>query len=225
MSAPTITTNSHFGNAANELPQCVASESTSVLIKPASTLPELMAIYRFRYKIYHEEMQRRQDYADHFRKTISDPLDACAMNFAAWEKDRIVGVVRANLARDMCLAGYEDLYQMHSFGEAHPAHTAIVTRMMVEPQKRGSRLAVDLAAACYRFGLAHAIKFNFIDCNAHLVRFFKGIGYRDYIGTRMHDEYGEVTPMVFHLDDHQHLQEIRSPLYSVIRGAEVPGTI
>lgn len=134
MAAPTITTNSHFGNAANESAQCATSESASVLIKPASNLPELMAIYRFRYKIYHEEMRRRQDYADHFRKTISDPLDACAMNFAAWEKDQIVGVVRVNLARDMNLAAYEELYQMHSFGDAHPAHTAIVTRMMVEPQ-------------------------------------------------------------------------------------------
>ena len=197
-------------------------DTEALAIKPVSSLAELMEVYRFRYKIYCEEMRRPQSYADHLRKTISDPLDACAMNFAAWESDRIVGVVRVNLARDMKLSDYEELYQMGTFADAHPDRTAIVTRMMIEPQKRGSRLAVELSAACYRFGLAHGIKFNFIDCNAHLVRFFKAIGYRDYIGTRIHHEYGEVTPMVFHLEDHRHLQEIRSPLYSVAKQLAIP---
>ena len=190
----------------------------NIEIRPANGRTDLLDIYRFRYSIYHEEMKRPQRYADHSRRLIIDPLDACATNLLALEDREIVGVVRVNFAKDISLASYESFYAMPQFGAAHPQRTAMVTRLMILPRMRGSRLAIDMSAACYRLGLEHDIDYNFIDCNAHLVRFFKSLGYRDYQGKRVHEEYGEVTPLVFHLHDKDHLEKIKSPLLPVIAG-------
>ena len=44
-------------------------------IRQAETTRELKAVYHFRYKIYIEEMQRKQQYVDHEDRMIIDPLD------------------------------------------------------------------------------------------------------------------------------------------------------
>ncbi len=201
----------------NEQCETPTHEAKNVItIKAAHSLADLMEIYRYRYKIYHEEMKRPQKYADHSRKIICDPLDACATNFVAWQNDQIVGVVRVNLARDSQLGLYEELYGIAAYCDSPQTQAAIVTRLMIDPQKRGSTLAIDLAAACYQLGLLRDVRFNCIDCNSHLVGFFKRLGYREYRENCIHPELGETTPLVFHLDDMQYLEEIKSPLAHVV---------
>lgn len=51
----------------------------------------------------------------------------------------------------------------------------------------------------------------FMDCNDHLVAFFKGIGYRDYMGRTTHKEYGAITPMYLDVRDIAYLRTLKSP--------------
>jgi len=183
-------------------------------IRKADTAEELRAVYRFRYAIYVEEMNRFQKHADPVERTIIDPLDATSDNVAAWDGDQVVACIRLTWsARTRCpyMAYYEDLYQMHRFGDRHPGQTSIVTRLMIAADHRRTNLAFRLFSFCYTIGLDTGTVLNVMDCNAHLVGFFRKIGYRDYVGTVRHDEYGDVTPMYLDLLDIPHLRQLKSP--------------
>ena len=181
------------------------------LIRPARNALELDKISQFRYAVYVEEMGRIQHDADQVFKRISDKLDHGGINIAAFAGEDVVGVVRVNFPATSPIGDYEDLYQLKKLGADHPRKTAIVTRLMIAPHLRRSTLAVRLCAECYLLGLDEGIKWCFIDCNDHLVEFFSGLGFREYIGKVRHEEYGMVTPMRLELNDLSHLNRIKSP--------------
>jgi GNAT superfamily N-acetyltransferase len=188
------------------------SPSAGLVIRPAANPDELEQLYRFRYRIYVEEMARKQKYADHRAKRIEDPLDSFATNLIAWDATgSVVGTVRTNFSRDGDLNGYDALYAMVRCGAAHPSTTSICTRMMVAPSHRGSGLAVKLSVAVYEYGLVRGITHNFIDCNAHLVPFYRGLGSVRHLPEQEHEEYGAITVMRLDLRDYAHLQALHSP--------------
>ena len=194
-------------------------------IRIVSDPGDLEKIYRFRYKIYVEEMHRHQKYADHERKRIHDELDNHAINIAAFDGDEVVGVVRANVARRSSLGAYESFYDLAGVGPDHPDHTGTVTRLMIAPQLRRSTLAVRLCIKCYTLGLENDVRWCFIDCNDHMIHFFQGLGFKPYMGKVMHEEYGHVTPMRLRLNDEKHLEAVRSPFAANLkawRSALVP---
>jgi hypothetical protein len=180
-------------------------------IRIVSDPTDLEKIYRFRYRIYVEEMHRHQKHADHLNKRIQDELDEHAINIAAFDGDAVVGVVRANVARRSGLGPYESFYDLKCVGEDHPDHTGTVTRLMIAPHLRHTTLAVRLCITCYTLGLENDVRWCFIDCNDHMVHFFEGLGFKPYMGKVMHEEYGHVTPMRLRLHDERHLRSIRSP--------------
>lgn len=186
-------------------------------IRVVEDVEGLEKIYRFRYQVYVEEMQRLQKDADHARRRIRDVLDDSAIHIAAFDGDEVVGVLRANESRHTRLGFYESFFQLERLGNDHPQHTSIVTRLMIAPHLRRSTLAVRLCIEAYTLGLEEGIKWCFIDCNDHLVDFFRGLGFRPYIGKVRHEEYGEVTPMRLRLNDLAHLDAVRSPFAACLR--------
>ena len=66
------------------------------IFPPGSNAEE---VYRFRYRIYEEEMNRHDQYADHEKKRITDPLDAHGYNIAACIDNEIVAVNRVQFLR------------------------------------------------------------------------------------------------------------------------------
>jgi len=182
----------------------------------AQTPKELERVFCFRYRIYVEEMRRKQRYADHAHRRIEDPLDADGINFAAFCADEVVGVCRVNLARDSDLGYYSAFYLMDSVGSDHPGATSITTRLMIGPEYRTKGLAVRLALASYKYVVPRGIRWNFIDCNDHLVRFFMGLGYVAHVPKSEHEEYGLVTRMRLEIHGLQHLERLRSPFAAAL---------
>lgn len=162
-------------------------------------------------------MARKQRYADHENKRIEDPLDRTALNFAAWNGEIVVGHLRVNFSRNSPLDYYSDLFGMAFAGDDHPSATSVSTRLMLAPQFRGSSIAVRLCAEAFRVGLEQGIRWNFIDCNEHLIQFFKRLGFREYRPMVQHDEYGEVMPLVLKLHDQAHFDELGSPFAALYR--------
>lgn len=185
-------------------------------IRIADSTEELEAIYRFRYQVYVEEMQRPQKDADHANRRIEDSLDRTGFNLAAWSGSRVVGVARANLARDGDLGDYGEFYDLGSVGTDHPWRTSITTRLMVAPEHRHTMLPMMLVLACYRLGLENSIRWNFIDCNDHLVGFFTRLGFVQHLPKAWHPEYGHVTRMRLDLLDEVHLASVCSPFLGVL---------
>jgi hypothetical protein len=91
---------------------------------------------------------------------------------------------------------------------------------MIHPEwRKTTNLAFQLSVACFELGLKHQIKYAFMDCNDHLVKFFTSLGWREYIGKVEHSEYGLVTPMRFDSLDVEHLRAIKSPFLNVLENS------
>ena len=176
----------------------------------------LEAVYRFRYIIYVEEMNRKQKYADHAAKRICDPLDPGSYVVAAWDSAELVGTLRINFLRETDFGEYFDLYHIGRLPDAVQQHTSITTRLMIHPRFRRGTLGVRLFNALYRFALERGITTDVIDCNAHLIPLFTGLGYRVFRDDLIHPEYGAVTVMKLDLYDYYHFQQINSPILPVL---------
>ncbi len=174
---------------------------------------EQEALYAFRYEVYVEEMRRVQKHADHARRRIADPLDDTAHNFIALSDGKVVGCVRINFAADGGLDYYRDLLNMAVLVGEYPAGVSLCTRLMVASYLRGGTLALRLCRAAYRFAFAQQMRWNFIDCNDHLLSFFERLGYvRKH--QAFHEEYGQVNAMRLDMHDWQHLVACGSPFAS-----------
>jgi predicted GNAT family N-acyltransferase len=179
----------------------------SITIHTANSTHEFRDVCSFRYRIYVEEMGRKQSWADHQSRLIFDDLDQDGENFFARSGDKIVGVVRTNLCHKSDVGEYESLYAIREYsGSRHPLETAVITRLMVVPELRSTTLGLRLAAVCFNWGIRNGITRGFIDCNGHLDKFFSGMGFRKYCEPVNHYDYGEVQPMVIHLDEPSFLQ-------------------
>ena len=190
-------------------------------IRVAQSQEELLGIYRLRYDIYVKEMARMQHYADTARRVIEDPLDSAGINLYAIAGEDVIGTIRNNAAADGSVGPYEDFYDMRAAGADHPARTSITTRLMIAPQYRRGTLAVRLAMASFRMGVGRDVRWNYIDCNCHLVEFFRGLGWVEHLPVAEHPEYGLVHRMRLDLTDRQHLVTVGSPFARLLepRGA------
>lgn len=189
-------------------------------IRVVTSLEDLFEIYRFRYQIYVEEMNRIQHDADHCQKCIKDFLDdGKAVNIAAFKGKDIVGVLRLNFSCVSNLGYYSTFYSMESVcgKDMHPEFTCIVTRLMIKPGLRSGLLAVKLCQASYELTLQQQGRWCFIDCNDHLISFFLRLGFRSHIQRAYHKEYGLVNPMYLDLLDEYHLTQVRSPFLPILQ--------
>lgn len=70
------------------------------------------ALFRFRYNVYVEEMERPQKDACHKTKTIRDSFDEKAFHVVAFADDAVVGCVRINFLRDIDFGFYFDFFDI-----------------------------------------------------------------------------------------------------------------
>lgn len=179
-------------------------------IRLAKSADDLEALYRFRYKIYVEEMGRVQQDADHVNKTIRDELDEGGHNLLAFKQGKLVGAVRVNLNQSIS-EFYLDFYKIFEQHGTSSNNISIVTRLMIADEVRHTTLTYRLFIACYEFGLWRGVKYNFVDCNDHLVDLFLSFGFFYYIGKSNHPEYGLVNPLIMDLHDETNLRAVKSP--------------
>jgi N-acyl-L-homoserine lactone synthetase len=172
------------------------------------------ALYEFRYKIYVEEMGRKQKYACSVTKTIRDPLDAKGHQGVILRDNEIVGSIRMNLLKDGPVGDYFRFYSLGDLSAQALAKSSICTRLMIEPSLRRTPASIELVKFAYEFGLKNGIDSCFIDCNHHLVRFFRRFGWRS-LYRREHEEYGLVDVMRLDLRDIDYLSSINSPFVAI----------
>lgn len=187
---------------------CSVDDLTVELVKDEADLEK---VYRFRYEIYVEEMNRRQHYADHQRRRIVDPLDKHGDVFAMWDGDEVVGTVRVNLLRHDSLDEYRQLYGILGLTPEELNVSSISTRLMLAPHLRKTKASLLLAAAALEHFAQNKVRFDYCDCNDPVRGFFEQIGYRA-VHRSHHPEYGDVSVMRLDLEDTIYLETINSPL-------------
>lgn len=188
-----------------------------------ATAQELPEVFRFRYRVYVEEMQRSQRHADHGLRQTTDELDARGVNLIAVLNGSIVGTARVNFLEDGPVGSYEDFYGVRTLSSSERAHTSITTSLIVDQSLRGSSLPLMLVRACYRTLIERDSRMNLIDCNDHLVPFFERLGYV-HCGKKRHYDYGVVNCMALELQNEAQLARARSPFLRLLREHQRQGT-
>jgi hypothetical protein len=197
----------------------------SAQIRVAQTAQEKEEVYRFRYRVYVEEMGRVQEYADHLNKRIEEPLDQTGRILMACDDTGVVGTLRHNVGSHAGFGKYDDLYNVQAFGDFRPLRLSITTKLMVAPSFRRSTLPLRLAVQCFKGATSTASLFGIIDCNPPLVGFFERLGYRRVFANIDHPEYGNVVPMILVMYDLEHLRACDSPFVNLAAGHDDEGSI
>lgn len=175
-------------------------------------------IYRFRYRIYVEQMGLRQKYADHVRKRVVEPLDESARIYAAYFDGNVVGTIRGNRFSDLRTAYYRKLYRVDGRFPFDPDDMSLTTKLMFDPSLQRSLYPVRLIVHYARdFNSQRRCKVDFVDCRRWLLPFFLKLGYIDYLGWVFHNEYGSIRPLFLPADQVHRLERLRSPLAAVSR--------
>ena len=180
-------------------------------------------IYRFRYAIYEDEMSRHDQYADHDKRQIVDPLDAHGYNIAAYVNGNIVAVNRVNFCADGDPGNYLDFYELDNVPEDYPDKVAYSTRIMAAESARGRLPPLLVSVAGFRLGVERGVNWCYCDCNAHLVPFFTKLGFESFRPNKTHPSFGEVTVMRFDLRDGKQFDRKRSVIGRYLSRGDAAG--
>jgi GNAT superfamily N-acetyltransferase len=182
--------------------------SVSIRLFDAAACPA--AVFRLRYEIYVEELNRTQLYACRETRTIRDPLDEFAHHAVAFDGEQAVGCVRINFAREGDLGRYLDLYEIAKLTAAARETACICTRNMVRAGYRKTGVSVRMLKEIYKFGMESGMTACFMDVNPPLEGLFEKFGYK-FLFRKEHPEYGLVSVHRLDVLDLAHLKSVRSP--------------
>jgi hypothetical protein len=180
----------------------------------AQTDEEKLAVYRFRYDVYVEEMGRYGGVADHGRRLLVEPEDGTARIFFAAEEGRIVATSRFSWGGDGPFSARQiEHYQLGPFlAELPPEAIAVGERGMVAAHLRGSPLFRELGLASRKFMSEKRIQLVFGACEPHLLSLYLGQGSRTYARHNINSpEAGYLIPIVSVVEDVEYLRRIGSP--------------
>jgi hypothetical protein len=197
--------------------------ANAITVSLATTAAEKMKIYRFRYRVYVEEMAMQLLSANHNKKLVRDEMDEKGLLLYATVGSEIVGTQRINIGTPADFP--PDLVQILSldrfqrFFSGHTRQTlAYTSKLMVAQPYRNSAVLHLLTTKGYEMYCHYRVPFNFGVCNFHLLRLYEQFGCRRYGRNFTAPGYdGVLSPFVLLVDDIDHLRAVRSPFYRLAR--------
>jgi CRP-like cAMP-binding protein/N-acyl-L-homoserine lactone synthetase len=183
----------------------------------AATQEERDAVYRFRYRVYVEELHRELGGVDHARRMVRDDEDdqPHSHHFYAGSPEAIEGVVRLRVWDPGAMPPeLAKKLSLHLFGPAQARlRTCEVGRFMIDPRRRGSLVLPSMARRTYEF-LAHErdVDVSFCFCRPGLVDYYRRLGARPYGAEPVEESEGMEVPLVSVLSDHAYYRQVRSPM-------------
>ncbi len=188
------------------------------MIKPgvhlAETDEEKLAVFRFRYDIYVEEMGRYRGVADHVNRLFSEPEDDTARIFYAGREGVVVGTGRITWGGDGPFPARQIAhYQLEPFLAELPADAiAVGERGMVAAHLRGTDVFERIGDALREFVQGHRVQLVFGACEPHLLSLYLGQGHRTYAKRNINSpESGYLIPIVTVAEDIEYLRRIGAP--------------
>lgn len=188
-------------------------------VYPASTDAERAAIYRQRYTIYVEEMQRYGSIADHTNRRLVEEIDEISRLYYSVRDGRLVGSIRLTLGLDGGLSdALIDKYSLAPFLEEVPADSIIVgERFMVDPGYRGTDVLFEMFSTYMQLVNELRIELMIGDCEPHLLNVYQALGFRPYAERNINSpDAGYLIPLVVVAEDFDYICDLRSPLSEVM---------
>lgn len=188
----------------------------------AKTAAEKKEIYAFRYQVYVEEMSRRLKTTKNEKGLLYDEMDDWSYLIYVKAGLQIVGTGRVNigeiekfppeLINQLSLDRFQKFYE----GKENRKF-ALSTKVMVAPKYRNSQVLYLLIAKGYELYCKHRVQFSFGGCNMYLLRLYEEVGVRRYGRNFVDPGYGLITPIVWLVDDIEHMKKLHSPFYRIAR--------
>jgi len=192
-----------------------------VVMSEITTDAEREEMYRFRYDIYVDELNRYGDIADHENRRFVEDDDEFARLYQIRDADRLIGTSRLSWGSDAGALNERiiEQYDLQPFMDAVPhRHLAVGERLMFASEYRGGPLLFKFISEFLVTFSRQGIQLFFGDCEPHLLNSYQSLGYRPY--TRRHvnkAETGYLIPIVFVTGDLDYLRSIGSPLSNALK--------
>ena len=180
---------------------------------------ERAAIYRQRYEIYVEEMDRYGSIADHEHRWLVEDIDEASRLFYAVRGGELVGSIRLTLGADGGLTQHLiDKYSLGPFLEEVPANEIIVgERFMVNKALRGTDVLFQMFTTYMRLVNEMRIQLMIGDCEPHLLNVYQALGFRPYAKRNINSaDAGYLIPVVVVAEDIEYVRRLKSPLADVM---------
>lgn len=191
-------------------------------ISIAATDDEKKGIYQFRYHIYVEEMSRQLKSAHENDELLYDEMDEWGIQLCAKVGSELVGISRINIGPLEKFTPYIvdslalDRFQKFYMGSKDQGF-ALITKLMVAPHYRNSPVLYLLMAKAYELSCDHRVQFTYGGCNFYLLPLYEQIGGHRYGRNFKDPGYGLLTPIVWLIDDVQHMRKVRSPFFRMAK--------
>lgn len=195
-------------------------------VRFAETEEEIRASYQLRYKVYVEGMGRLIDQGDHELKELRDDYDGFARAVVVIKGGIAVGTLRLFWGGDapFCQT-LIDAYHLAAFQTIlSDNEICIVERLMVDPQHRGSAIALQMYKLVWDFSVKHLIEAGFLDCEPHHLNSYLKLGFRPFAKTYSYPGIGLVIPMMYIPGDYEHLKHVGSPFSLVSENSDYKHT-
>ena len=195
-------------------------------VRRAETRTEREAIYRFRYEVYIDELQKSTPTADHDRRWLRDPEDDedTTILFYTGTPDEITGTMRLQFgAPGTASASLRQRYSLDLFPDIDRLTISATSRLVVTRRLRGKLIFPALARAVYTCVAERGVYLIFMCCAPGLVRSYRKLGLRPYPGPLICSEDGLRVPLVMLTPDVRYYREVGSPLLPLVRNTYPQG--
>jgi N-acyl-L-homoserine lactone synthetase len=192
----------------------------------AETREEREAIYRFRYHIYVEELEKGFLEVDHERRMIHDDEDESpgSVLFYTQSKGEVTGTVRAVIWQPGRVpTNIQERFSFRLFPKIDQLVTCETSRLLIDRSVRGSLILPALSRAMYEHMIEQEVALVFAYCAPGLVRAYRKLGYRPYSGELVCNQDGVRVPLVGVLSDLDYLQRVGSPVVPLVKQHFGPG--
>jgi len=185
-------------------------------IKIAQNNNELMNVFKFRYAIYIEELNKSFIKHDDELKILKDEFDDTAYHICLFDDDNLVGCLRLRYPpvndNEICRLNIPKHFQ-------EKYKLSVSSRLMLKKEFRNTSAIVALMDYTYDKNIRDGVDFGLIEIENYLVRLYKKFGFHEL---KKHvNEYGfERTVMFVNGRDFQHFSKINSS-YSKVFSAMV----
>ncbi|MGZ3753349.1 MAG: hypothetical protein ACXVAU_18840, partial [Mucilaginibacter sp.] len=143
-------------------------------IRVATIKEEKEAIYRFRYRVYIEEMQKTHIQADHEATLLSDEADSYMVLYYSCINNKLAATVRSQRGPEGSFIERDRLFFLTDYFEELFDHNclAIVDKLIVDIPYRNSLLAHEMMVRTYIDGWKAGTRLCFITCDDQLLSMY-----------------------------------------------------
>lgn len=184
-----------------------------MIINSSASAEEKEQIFKLRYRVYIEELEKNHIDNDHVRKIMSDEYDEAGRYFFAKNEEQVCGALRVILFNEVYLTRLCNVYKLPSgfVNEIDLKSIGFVDRFVIDKAFRNGLLGLRIMKKLYVDTLNSGISFGFINAEKALVPTYYQIGYRVY------DHFYTTTNekrylMVCFMRDFDYMNRINSPL-------------